>query len=196
MRITSTDILSLASVTSDKALYREGRDEVHLLALDPLSPGATAVLKRFAVDFAGESTVRVSLAATGVTLGPGGESAPQRFAVCVRNMFEEERGGNPGVLEVTVTPPAGEGAGEGAERDPWAFRGVAQPDAGPPQRPGPRRFFSILLRCPSPRFPSHCRDVPREFRRTFEAAVVPDVRNCRRDATLLTLKVCYLVAYR
>jgi hypothetical protein len=51
--------------------------------------------------------VRVSLAATGVTVGPTGESAPARFAVCVRNMFEEERGGNPGVLEVTVAPPAG-----------------------------------------------------------------------------------------
>jgi hypothetical protein len=66
-------------------------------------------VKRFAVDFAGESTLRVSLAATGVTVGPGGESAPQRFALCVRNMFEEERGGNPGMLEVTVTPPAGGG---------------------------------------------------------------------------------------
>src|SRR5262249_20569825 len=55
-------------------------------------------VKRFAVDFAGEDTVRVSLAATGVTVGPGGESAPQHFAVCVRNMFEEERGGNPGIL--------------------------------------------------------------------------------------------------
>ncbi len=37
--------LSLAAVTSDKALYREGRDEVHLLALDPLAAGAEAVLE-------------------------------------------------------------------------------------------------------------------------------------------------------
>ena len=37
--------LSLASVTSDKALYREGRDEVHLLALDPFGPGDFAVLE-------------------------------------------------------------------------------------------------------------------------------------------------------
>jgi hypothetical protein len=66
-------------------------------------------VKRFAIDFAGQSTVRVSLAATGVTVGPTGEGAPGRFAVCVRNMFEEERGGNPGVLEVTVSPPAGGG---------------------------------------------------------------------------------------
>jgi hypothetical protein len=61
-------------------------------------------VKRFAVDFAGQSQVKVSLAATGVTLGPDGAPAPARFAVCVRNMFEEERGGNPGVLEVTVAP--------------------------------------------------------------------------------------------
>ena len=66
-------------------------------------------MKRFAVDFAGQRKLRVSLAATGVTVGPNGESAPARFAVCVRNMFEEERGGNPGVLEVTVSPPTGGG---------------------------------------------------------------------------------------
>ena len=28
----------------------------------------------------------------------------QRFAVCVRNMFDEERAGNPGYLDVTVRP--------------------------------------------------------------------------------------------
>jgi hypothetical protein len=37
--------LALGAVTSDKALYREGRDEVHLLALDPLAPRAAAVLE-------------------------------------------------------------------------------------------------------------------------------------------------------
>ncbi len=36
---------SLASVTSDKALYREGRDEVHLLALDPFAPHAETALE-------------------------------------------------------------------------------------------------------------------------------------------------------
>jgi hypothetical protein len=30
-----------------------------------------------------------------------------RFAVCVRNMFEEERGGSPGFIEVTVAPAPG-----------------------------------------------------------------------------------------
>lgn len=37
--------LSLAAVTSDKALYRQGRDEVHLLALDPFAAGSDAVLE-------------------------------------------------------------------------------------------------------------------------------------------------------
>lgn len=59
-------------------------------------------VKRFSVDFRGQSEVRIPLAATGVTVGRGGAEAPARFAVCVRNMFEEERGGNPGFLEVTV----------------------------------------------------------------------------------------------
>jgi hypothetical protein len=67
-------------------------------------------VKRFSIDFRGKSELRIPLAATGVTLGPDGEQASARFAVCVRNMFEEERGGNPGLLEVTVLPavkPAG-----------------------------------------------------------------------------------------
>jgi hypothetical protein len=64
-------------------------------------------VKRFSVDFRGQDEVRIPLAATGVTVGPGGEEAPARFAVCVRNMFEEERGGSPGFLEVTVAAPGG-----------------------------------------------------------------------------------------
>lgn len=64
-------------------------------------------VKRFSVDFRGQDEVRIPLAATGVTVGPGGEEASARFAVCVRNMFEEERGGSPGFLEVTVGAPGG-----------------------------------------------------------------------------------------
>jgi hypothetical protein len=67
-------------------------------------------VKRFSVDFAGADKVTVPLAATGVTVGPRGEAgAATRFAVCVRNMFEEERGGNPGPIEIMVAPPAGGG---------------------------------------------------------------------------------------
>jgi len=62
-------------------------------------------VKCFSIDFRGKNELRIPLAATSVTLGPDGELAPARFAVCVRNMFEEERGGNPGLLEVTVLPP-------------------------------------------------------------------------------------------
>jgi hypothetical protein len=64
-------------------------------------------VKRFSVDFRGQDEVRIPLAATGITVGPNGQEAPARFAVCVRNMFEEERGGNPGFLEVTVAPSGG-----------------------------------------------------------------------------------------
>ena len=59
-------------------------------------------VKRFAVDFRSRDEVRVPLAATAVTVDRNGRPAPQCFAVCVRNMFEEERVGNPGPLEVRV----------------------------------------------------------------------------------------------
>jgi hypothetical protein len=56
-------------------------------------------VKRFAIDFAGRDEVCVPLAATAPT------PSAQHFAVCVRNMFEEERAGNPGLLSVTVSGP-------------------------------------------------------------------------------------------
>lgn len=59
-------------------------------------------VKRFSLDFAGQRELRVPLAATGVTVDASGGEGKQRFALCVRNMFEEERAGNPGLLEVTV----------------------------------------------------------------------------------------------
>jgi len=58
-------------------------------------------VKLFSIDFAGQSEVRISLAATGVTEVAG--SKTQSIAVCVRNMFIEERVGNPGLIQVTVT---------------------------------------------------------------------------------------------
>ena len=66
-------------------------------------------VKRFSVDFKGRDEVRIPLAATGITVSREGKEAPAHFAVCVRNMFEEERGGNPGALSVTVLPPASDG---------------------------------------------------------------------------------------
>ena len=61
-------------------------------------------VKSFAVDFEGKNEVRIPLAATGITVNKRGEPAPSFYAVCVRNMFEEERGGNPGMLDITVAP--------------------------------------------------------------------------------------------
>jgi hypothetical protein len=60
-------------------------------------------IKRFSVDPAGKSEVTIPLAATALTLDRRGEAGAQRFAVCVRNMFEEERAGNPGYLDVSIT---------------------------------------------------------------------------------------------
>ncbi|MFS8071827.1 MAG: hypothetical protein ACMG6S_36110, partial [Byssovorax sp.] len=78
-------------------------------------------VKRFSVDFQGRDEVRIPLAATGITVSREGKEAPAHFAVCVRNMFEEERGGNPGALTVTVLPPAGDGV---LGRAAAALRGV------------------------------------------------------------------------
>jgi hypothetical protein len=51
-------------------------------------------VKRFTVDFAGKDEVRVPVIVTGAIEGP------QHFAACVRNMFEEERAGSPGLIAV------------------------------------------------------------------------------------------------
>jgi hypothetical protein len=53
-------------------------------------------VRQFTVDFEGETTVRVPLLVTGAIDGK------QHFAVCVRNMFEEERASNPGLLTVAA----------------------------------------------------------------------------------------------
>jgi hypothetical protein len=59
-------------------------------------------VKRFAIDLVGREEVRVPLAATGLTHDRSGQPATQHFNVCLRNMFEEERAGNPGPLPVIV----------------------------------------------------------------------------------------------
>jgi hypothetical protein len=60
-------------------------------------------VKRFSVDLAGSAEVRIPLAATATTTGRGGCRAEQHFHVCLRNMFEEERVGNPGPQTVRVS---------------------------------------------------------------------------------------------
>ncbi len=78
-------------------------------------------VKSFSVDFEGKNEVRIPLAATGVTVNRKGEPAPSFYAVCVRNMFEEERGGNPGMLDVTVAPA---GTTSAFERAVSVFKGL------------------------------------------------------------------------
>jgi hypothetical protein len=53
-----------------------------------------ARVKKFSRDFEGNSEITVPLVVTGRIEGK------QRFAVCVRNMFEEERAASPGVLTI------------------------------------------------------------------------------------------------
>jgi hypothetical protein len=60
-------------------------------------------VKMFSIDFAGAKEVSIPLAATGLTMGMDGETRSQHLAVCLRNMFEEERCGNPGLIPITVT---------------------------------------------------------------------------------------------
>ncbi|MFC1706932.1 hypothetical protein ACFL59_08960 [Planctomycetota bacterium] len=90
--------------------YRDG-DLVWVCLPDALSrvTGGGQV-KKFSVDFAGRDEVRISLAVTSITVDRKGAPAPQHFAVCVRNMFEEERCGSPGLLDITVLP-SGEAPG-------------------------------------------------------------------------------------
>ena len=59
------------------------------------------LVKRFSVDFEGRDEIRIPLAVTGAA--PGG----QHFAVCVRNMFEEERRANPGLVRVATDVVSG-----------------------------------------------------------------------------------------
>ncbi len=59
-------------------------------------------VKRFACDFAEKSEISVPLAATAPSEDERGEPGRQHFAVCLRNMFEEERAGSPGLLDVKV----------------------------------------------------------------------------------------------
>ncbi len=98
-RFTVGDALTLRVALEDG--YRAG-DLLWVCLPDALSRllGGGQV-KRFSVDFRGQNELALDLAATGATTGP------QHFAVCVRNMFEEERVGNPGRLAVTVGPASG-----------------------------------------------------------------------------------------
>ena len=68
-------------------------------------------VKMFSVDFQGRDVARVSLVATAVTVNFDGAPCPQHFAVCVRNMFEEERVGSPGPISVTVMPSSASSKG-------------------------------------------------------------------------------------
>ncbi len=81
-------------------------------------------VKKFSLDFAGKSELTVPLAATSITVNREGEVSPQHFAVCVRNMFEEERAGSSDMLQVIVIPPNGSGGNSIFGRALGAFRNL------------------------------------------------------------------------
>ncbi|MBX9692432.1 MAG: general secretion pathway protein GspE, partial [Cyanobacteria bacterium] len=58
-------------------------------------------VKLFSLDFQGLSELRVSLAVTGTTAGADGDGE-QSLALCVRNMFDEERAGSPGLIAISA----------------------------------------------------------------------------------------------
>lgn len=70
-------------------------------ALSRVSGGGQ--IKLFSVDFRGKAELRVPLAVTGTTQQPSGEPGQQTFAVCVRNMFNEERGASAGLQQIAVS---------------------------------------------------------------------------------------------
>lgn len=60
-------------------------------------------IKLFSVDFAGKDELLIPLAVTNSTESEAGQKAQQKLALCVRNMFEEERGGNPGLIPISAS---------------------------------------------------------------------------------------------
>lgn len=63
-----------------------------------------AQIKLFSMDFSGRDELSIPLAVTGRTNAPSGKSARQNLAICVRNMYDEERGGNPGLISISAEP--------------------------------------------------------------------------------------------
>lgn len=59
-------------------------------------------VKQFTIDPQGDSEVVVRLAATAPTYHPSLEPAEQHFVVCLRNMYEEQRVGNQGLISIRV----------------------------------------------------------------------------------------------
>lgn len=89
--------------------YQAG-DLVHVFLPDALSwVHGGGQVKRFSLDLVGQNEIRVPLAATGLTLDSSGGPGRQRFAVAVRNMYDEKRGKGFGDLEVSVHKTAGPG---------------------------------------------------------------------------------------
>ncbi len=59
-------------------------------------------VKQFAVDFEGNSLVKIPLVTTGASFSSDGEPAPHHFSILIRNMYDEERIACPAFLRVNV----------------------------------------------------------------------------------------------
>lgn len=62
--------------------------------------------RHFFADFPGTATVHIPLLAVAVTGSGERGPVPQRFAICIRNTFEQERRGSPGLQAITVVERA------------------------------------------------------------------------------------------
>ncbi len=60
-------------------------------------------VKQFAVDLQGKPETTIRLAATAPSSHPSHPPANQHFLVCLRNMYDEDRIGNPGPIPIQVT---------------------------------------------------------------------------------------------
>ena len=49
-------------------------------------------VKQFSLDFQGKKKLVIPLAATGRTMTPENQLSTQHFSVCIRNMYDEDRG--------------------------------------------------------------------------------------------------------
>ena len=104
LSFTAGDAIELQVELTDG--YRFG-DFLDVCLPDSLSRvfGGSQV-KQFAVDFEGESSIKIQLVATGVSLTSAGEPGPHHFAIIVRNMYDEERVACPAFLRVNVAGQA------------------------------------------------------------------------------------------
>ncbi|MEO1271946.1 MAG: hypothetical protein AAFX99_27945, partial [Myxococcota bacterium] len=93
------DVLNLVVVLPQEAVPG---DRLWVCLPEALTRVVGAHTKMFSVDFRGQRNIQLPLMAVSATLDERGQPTSQRFAVCVRNTYDEARGANAGWVEVCV----------------------------------------------------------------------------------------------